>query len=931
MKTFLRLILCWVLFLGCGDGEESRPGTEVDCGGSCSAGQGGGGGGNAGASTESSSSSSKGGSVGSGGTVGGTGTGASPGGTGGTTGAGGTSDCQPTLTCDDGNPCTKDSCNPLLGCSHEFLPDGSSCAGTALCTPSNACVSGECVGVPVTSQGRVIASAFAFGAEIDVDSDMGGGLSVFLSDERLVFADRIDRNTLLTVVRLEGGALHIEAQTLTGTTLMSLPYSAWGYQSFWATHLLPLGPTRFALVDYASREIFVFELIDGQLRELSRTALEIGGEATQDAAVTADGQIWICGMGVHRFRVNAAGGVDKLANVQFNGIRGGCRRIVVAADGKTVYADAMDDVVRWTATDAPEISAEVVLPSVLSLGLAVDEGFIAVQRGKNLGYGDLQLYRATDRTQVESASQTTTKTPFGVGLMTGQYLQLWDHRTEDWLSREQLLKWHDASGTGSENTWVFRRRTEGVDQWVIESAQLANRGRLLLFQPWRRLLKLSEDNSEFEDITGPGHGTIRELVSVNAGTVVTAGPYATHQLSLTDSSINFASGGTLHDSGLQPPLQVVLPNETVIKSSFEGRSLPLQQRAETQSLNLMQATATGVYSLGVAKLSGGPATLLVRDGSLYQIAPTGTDGFRLRRYVLSAGLAGKSEPLVPSLEVNVSVDKTGLPYRRNFTVEIDPELLQAVIVEARGSTDAYSSSDPKSFTWFTWRDGQTQVLATKRETTTNSWLPQVALRGSRVMVFGKDAVSLCQPNQGQFELLASADIPELHAQSVLGLDGATQVYVASSTGTREEVLVFDWAAASLRSRVPLPSRGSSMVRNGDRLVLATKQSVHLIEPTCGDVKPPAATEWPVPFPIPREVEDLCEVQPECQTWEAPTQPGDVNRDGCVDDVDMEIAGNCLDQVADPCKQSIFADLNGNGVVEADDYYSVVEHITEGCK
>jgi hypothetical protein len=48
------------------------------------------------------------------------------------------------LSCDDGNPCTDDSCNKLLGCAHSFnsLP----CDDNDPCTLTDVCIAGSCTG-----------------------------------------------------------------------------------------------------------------------------------------------------------------------------------------------------------------------------------------------------------------------------------------------------------------------------------------------------------------------------------------------------------------------------------------------------------------------------------------------------------------------------------------------------------------------------------------------------------------------------------------------------------------------------------------------------------------------------------------------------------------------------------------------------------------
>ncbi len=50
--------------------------------------------------------------------------------------------------CDDGNPCTKDSCGPD-GCVHEPI-SGGTCDDGNVCTTNDTCSNGTCVGTPIT-------------------------------------------------------------------------------------------------------------------------------------------------------------------------------------------------------------------------------------------------------------------------------------------------------------------------------------------------------------------------------------------------------------------------------------------------------------------------------------------------------------------------------------------------------------------------------------------------------------------------------------------------------------------------------------------------------------------------------------------------------------------------------------------------------------
>jgi slime mold repeat-containing protein len=56
-----------------------------------------------------------------------------------------------TLGCDDGNPCTVDTCNPVAGCVHAPAADGTACPDADLCDGTELCLAGACTvsGTPV--------------------------------------------------------------------------------------------------------------------------------------------------------------------------------------------------------------------------------------------------------------------------------------------------------------------------------------------------------------------------------------------------------------------------------------------------------------------------------------------------------------------------------------------------------------------------------------------------------------------------------------------------------------------------------------------------------------------------------------------------------------------------------------------------------------
>lgn len=50
--------------------------------------------------------------------------------------------------CDDGDPCTRDSCHAALGCQNTKRADGATCTDGTACTRVDTCIAGKCTGIP---------------------------------------------------------------------------------------------------------------------------------------------------------------------------------------------------------------------------------------------------------------------------------------------------------------------------------------------------------------------------------------------------------------------------------------------------------------------------------------------------------------------------------------------------------------------------------------------------------------------------------------------------------------------------------------------------------------------------------------------------------------------------------------------------------------
>ncbi|MBT9557116.1 MAG: hypothetical protein IV100_13850 [Myxococcales bacterium] len=91
--------------------------------------------------------------------------------------------------CDDGDPCTTDTCSPA-GCSHGPAPNGTRCDDGSPCTTADTCLAGECTSPPLVSVATVLGSTAGYqdGPEATVRLDRPRGM-VKVADGAIVIAE----------------------------------------------------------------------------------------------------------------------------------------------------------------------------------------------------------------------------------------------------------------------------------------------------------------------------------------------------------------------------------------------------------------------------------------------------------------------------------------------------------------------------------------------------------------------------------------------------------------------------------------------------------------------------------------------------------------------------------------------------------------------
>jgi hypothetical protein len=759
---------------------------------------------------------------------------------------------------------------------------------------------------------------FGYGSEHRDGGERSGGLVTFLDDTRAVFADRLDGSgTVLSVVASRGDDLRVEAQAITGAPLRRLPFGSWSWQNRWVSHLQPLGEDAFVLAELDGG-VALFSVSEGAIHKTDHFRFQGVAGPIEGMASSRNGRVWACIDGISQFARGADGKLQRLPGVQREGEVPHCSSIGASPNGTTLLASTPQGIIRWEAGDE-QPQAELLMPGVIGLIRGVSSELLLLQaRAKLDAFGELLLYRLSDGQLVGKAEPSATDSPFSTTLVEERWVTAWDAASAKGALHRQFLSWGTAAEPAT-STWHFRERREPWLEWQPNYEALASRGSQLLLQPWRRWLALDASKS-VRELTGPGHGSIVQLASLGSDAALALGPYGYATLELGEESLTFDSGGVRSQWGFDPAQRVVIDASGV--RAFVTRSALLAQPTASSSLLVVAPTAEGPSHRGTVEVGGGPALLVPRGAGLIQLSPLDDESFALRRYTLEP--TRSSTELAPESTVTLVVGPSSRGPRASFTVEVDDEGREALVLESWQTQTGFE----RRLSWFRILDGARATRLGSAELPPNTGAPVVALGRHAALVFDGDTVHVMRQEDGALTRSTTRYEGQV-VFGVLGLDRGERIYVARSRGAREELAVFD-DLGQLRSVLTLPGRALSLAVTGQSLLVSTNSSVHRLTASCGDVQPSEPEPWPImdaadwlpPSP------SGCRALLPCQTWQPPVQAGDVDRDGCVDAEDAAIVTRCYTAVADPCRESVLADLNGNGVV--DDYPVVIANFGKGC-
>ncbi len=278
--------------------------------------------------------------------------------------------------CDDGNPCTVDTCDDVDGCGHTVVANGTPCGAIDGCDAAPVCVAGSCVDVPVPDgvpcdDGDLCTTGDVCQAGACV------GLGALLDDPELTSS--LPLGSMAAWAEVDGGLLVGATQnTGAGYELLLFTHSP-GDVALTLIDRLPVTLSSYGAANLVRADATgVFSFADRpnggtglRLTEVTptgfgATALVEGTGAIQGqvtgAAPTADAT-FLCltetvGLG-ELWRVT----LDAVPTAAATGVE--CQRLVDDGSGATAVVTYGLDLRRVTLTASPEILNDIFLPSFM--------------------------------------------------------------------------------------------------------------------------------------------------------------------------------------------------------------------------------------------------------------------------------------------------------------------------------------------------------------------------------------------------------------------------------------------------------------------------------------------------------------------------------------------------------------------------------------
>jgi len=736
--------------------------------------------------------------------------------------------------CDDRNACTTDRCEPGGGCVHAPLADGSPCDDRDACTSADGCSNGQCAGEPRESAPSVLGTFSAYGGFREGDAPFQG-TSLVLSDELVVFADRLSNGTLLSLVRIEAdGTRRLLDQLTTFAALGWAQASSWSWHDIATTRLFSVGPNRFLLTGVPFGSDFfagVFDVDGGRLIERSRMK-ERG--YPQEQAIGRDGRFFRLDFdGLFEYRVTEAGSIEPVSRpLKPNPITS--LEAELSPDGTTLYSAALGGIYRWDVTQAVPVSLDVLWPGQSFVGVEVNRSYLAVEELKANVKGSVLVYHLPELSLVTRFEADLDNQPLGFSLLGQDKIAIeWDRLAG--TNRTLTSDVYPIGQNGSEllSELVIWNRCCG-DTRPLQPARFAAGHSLLVLAPFQEILRLN-DSGDQKRLLAPEQGNLSFVQVLDSTTVAAFDAYSSHAVDISDPAHpRLVSGSTLEQGTrtsafqvhrAQPggPTRLLATTQSVAVDVASGNEVTLLTSGKAEALRASVAV----------RLDGTPSQLLTARGAIFQLSREPGSIYRVRRYALDPAGVG-TLPSEPLSDVRISLASAELGEAGSYRFAVDEATGAIALVQVWSGENARVSLH--------WLEASVAGLREVASTSlaTQATLLDIAAERDRVAIVWSTEARVYQLVNdalvGLAEKVSTRDTSQpgyFEVWDLLGFDG-TRLFLSERQGVGRAIGVSAFDAGSLQRTAfyPTASWPRSVTAVGSNLVIGGDATLTIAAPYC---------------------------------------------------------------------------------------------------
>jgi hypothetical protein len=698
------------------------------------------------------------------------------------------------------------------------MTDGTSCDDGNACTEKDQCTAGACKGTARKSSPTVLGTVRSFGSGPALET-----VVAFPSQDRAVFLT----GNLLTLVKIDGDRMEVLDRLLWGSHATAFQVSAtiWVFRP--GTFIVPLSSQRIAVIG-SDWSIDLFDIGQDRLQSSYRFGFSAGSQEMIEAVVAQGNNLWTCiGNWVQRYEIDDVHGVIKQDTGFTLPASHSCYGLALSPDQTSLLAATSSglDVIDISTNDGKGTLQKTVLSGTFLLDVLSNRQMLGVYRleGTTSGLGSILTLNATDYTSLATYTSAGSTMPVGFAMLAGGLL------LEQW--NEESCRVVDAGlyplGTATTppiSDFVTMSACSG--QFGLPPAVLASAGQLVDLPPNHQIARVDATTGKLTPLGGTEQGSYARVLPAGPNLVEVHGPASMQLIDISQPDTPAVRQG-----GLLVPMNA---DWLRIEISTDGQAtmltVPDSELPRAGSRTSLYWRNDGSLPTVAGSLSNDdPKAQWAAAGQfLYEVSPSSSSDFRLRRFPVSGFTRDENQTPSPDVDqILSSAAPATLDQRKGEIVAADAMSGDVLIAEVR----AGSLANGTLLSWYT-KDTTGYRAAFARLPDDGAALDLAVFGGRTALIFDNHVLLVDRSGQ----TLATYTHPTGDLQRLLSFDDK-YLYVAATfqdatSKITNGVLVLNTADLSTSAQFTLPEPVLSTALVGSSRVFGMQSTLAVASTVC---------------------------------------------------------------------------------------------------